>query len=119
MIVIDGDAILNPEGLRMEREFVRHKLLDAIGDLYVLGAPLIARFEARYSGHALNNLLARELLARPQAWRMVGGQLDAGHPQASVHAGWSEGSGTWADRRPPMRIGSTRVASPVRASVST
>jgi UDP-3-O-[3-hydroxymyristoyl] N-acetylglucosamine deacetylase len=70
-IVIDGDTILNPEGLRMENEFVRHKALDAIGDLYVLGAPIIGRFEARYAGHALNNLLVRALVARPDAWRLV------------------------------------------------
>ena len=70
-IVIDGDEILNPDGLRMENEFVRHKALDAIGDLYVLGAPIIGRFEARYAGHALNNLLVRALMARPDAWRLV------------------------------------------------
>ena len=66
---IDGDEIVNPEGLRMEREFVRHKALDAVGDLYTLGAQIIGRFESIKGGHALNNLLCRELLARPQAWR--------------------------------------------------
>jgi UDP-3-O-[3-hydroxymyristoyl] N-acetylglucosamine deacetylase len=71
VIVIDGDAILNTGGLRFEREFVRHKAMDAIGDLYVLGAPLLGRFEARYAGHALNNRLVRELIARPDAWRLV------------------------------------------------
>lgn len=70
-VVIDGDRVLNPEGLRMEREFVRHKALDAIGDLYVLGAPLLARYEGRKGGHALNNKLVRELLAQPHAWREV------------------------------------------------
>ena len=70
-VVIDGDQILNPGGLRMEREFVRHKALDAIGDLYVLGAPLLGRYEGVKAGHAINNLLVRELLARPQAWREV------------------------------------------------
>ena len=70
-VVIDGDASLNPGGLRMEREFVRHKALDAIGDLYVLGAPLLARYEGFKGGHALNNKLVRELLARPEAWRVV------------------------------------------------
>ena len=68
-VVIDGDDILNPGGLRMEREFVRHKALDAIGDLYVLGAPLLGRYEGYKGGHALNNALVRELLANPQAWR--------------------------------------------------
>lgn len=68
-VVIDGDEILNPGGLRMEREFVKHKALDAIGDLYVLGAPLLGRYEGYKGGHALNNLLVRELLANPQSWR--------------------------------------------------
>ena len=68
-VVIDGDEILNPGGLRMEREFVRHKALDAIGDLYVLGAPLLGRYEGYKAGHALNNKLVRALLANPQAWR--------------------------------------------------
>ncbi len=66
---VDGDEIVNPEGLRMEREFVRHKALDAVGDLYTLGAQIIGRFESVKGGHALNNLLCRELLARPEAWR--------------------------------------------------
>lgn len=70
-VVIDGDQILNPGGLRMEREFVKHKALDAIGDLYVLGAPLLGRYEGVKAGHHINNLLVRELLARPQAWREV------------------------------------------------
>jgi UDP-3-O-[3-hydroxymyristoyl] N-acetylglucosamine deacetylase len=70
-VVIDGDEILNPGGLRMEREFVRHKALDAIGDLYVLGAPLLGRYEGVKAGHALNNKLVRALLAAPHAWREV------------------------------------------------
>lgn len=70
-VVIDGDQILNPGGLRMEREFVRHKALDAIGDLYVLGAPLLGRYEGVKAGHALNNRLVRALLAAPHAWREV------------------------------------------------
>ena len=69
-VVVDGDRILNPEGLRRPDEFVRHKALDALGDLYLLGAPLVGRFEGLYAGHALNNALARELLARPAAWRI-------------------------------------------------
>ncbi|NEX94624.1 UDP-3-O-acyl-N-acetylglucosamine deacetylase [Caulobacter sp. 17J65-9] len=69
-VVIDGERILNPEGLRFVDEFVRHKALDAIGDLYVLGMPLLARFEGRKAGHAMNNALVRALLARPEAWRV-------------------------------------------------
>lgn len=69
-VVIDGDRLLNPEGLRRPDEFVRHKALDAVGDLYVLGAPLIGRFEGIKAGHALNNLVVRALLDQPQAWRL-------------------------------------------------
>jgi UDP-3-O-[3-hydroxymyristoyl] N-acetylglucosamine deacetylase len=70
-VVVDGDAILNPEGLRRPDEFVRHKALDAVGDLYVLGRPVLGRFEGLRAGHAINNLLVRALLERPQAWREV------------------------------------------------
>lgn len=69
-VVIDGDRVLNPEGLRRPDEFVRHKALDAIGDLYVLGGPILGRFEGVLAGHALNNALVRALLARPEAWRV-------------------------------------------------
>jgi UDP-3-O-[3-hydroxymyristoyl] N-acetylglucosamine deacetylase len=69
-VVIDGDEIMNPEGLRRPDEFVRHKALDAIGDLYVLGAPVIGRFEGVLAGHALNNAVVRALLATPHAWRV-------------------------------------------------
>jgi UDP-3-O-[3-hydroxymyristoyl] N-acetylglucosamine deacetylase len=68
-VVIEGDRILNPEGLRRPDEFVRHKALDAIGDLYVLGAPVLGRFEGVLAGHGLNNQLVRALLAQPRAWR--------------------------------------------------
>lgn len=69
-VVIEGDRVLNPEGLRRPDEFVRHKALDAIGDLYVLGAPIIGRFEGELAGHSINNQLVRALLARPDAWRV-------------------------------------------------
>lgn len=69
-VVIEGDRVLNPEGLRRPDEFVRHKALDAIGDLYVLGAPIIGRFEGELAGHGINNQLVRALLARPDAWRV-------------------------------------------------
>ena len=69
-VVIDGDRVLNPEGLRRPDEFVRHKALDAIGDLYVLGGPLLGRFEGVLAGHGLNNAVVRALLARPDAWRV-------------------------------------------------
>ncbi len=69
-IVIDGDRVLNPEGLNHPDEFVRHKAVDAVGDLATLARPLIGRYEGRLAGHALNNALARALLARPEAWRL-------------------------------------------------
>jgi len=69
-VVIDGDRVLNPEGLRRPDEFVRHKALDAVGDLYVLGAPIIGRFEGVLAGHGLNNAVVRALMANPAAWRM-------------------------------------------------
>ena len=67
-VVIDGDEILNPEGLRSDDEFVRHKLLDAVGDLMLAGAPIAGNYEAFQPGHAMNNLLVRELLQRSDAW---------------------------------------------------
>jgi UDP-3-O-[3-hydroxymyristoyl] N-acetylglucosamine deacetylase len=70
-IVMDEYRILNADGLRYEDEFVRHKILDAIGDLYLVGAPLLASYEAHKSGHGLNNLLLRELLAQPESYEIV------------------------------------------------
>jgi UDP-3-O-[3-hydroxymyristoyl] N-acetylglucosamine deacetylase len=69
VLVIDGESVINPEGLRTPDEFVRHKALDAVGDLYLLGGPLLGRYEGVRAGHALNNALARTLLDRPRAWR--------------------------------------------------
>jgi len=68
---IDDDAVLNEGGLRYHDEFVKHKLLDAIGDLYLLGRPLLASFDGYKSGHALNNKLARALLRCDDAWDLV------------------------------------------------
>jgi len=70
-IVMDEYRMLNPDGLRLSDEFVKHKLLDAVGDLYLLGHPLLAAFSAHKSGHALNNKLLRALLAERTAWEMV------------------------------------------------
>jgi UDP-3-O-[3-hydroxymyristoyl] N-acetylglucosamine deacetylase len=70
-IVIDDFRVLNAEGLRMDDEFVKHKALDAVGDLYLLGKPLIGAFHGRKSGHALNNQLVRKLIADPSAWEEV------------------------------------------------
>ncbi len=70
-VVIDDYRILNAGGLRYDDEFVRHKILDAIGDLYLLGHSLIGQISGYKSGHALNNQLARSLLANADAWEMV------------------------------------------------
>lgn len=70
-IVVDDFRVLNEDGLRYDNEFVKHKILDAIGDLYLLGHSLIGAFTGYKSGHALNNKLLRELLARPEAWEEV------------------------------------------------
>jgi len=70
-IVMDSFHILNDDGLRYEDEFVKHKILDAIGDLYLLGYPLIGAFSAHKSGHALNNILLRKLIANKSAWELV------------------------------------------------
>jgi UDP-3-O-[3-hydroxymyristoyl] N-acetylglucosamine deacetylase len=69
-VVVDEARVLNPGGLRMADEFVRHKLLDAVGDLALAGAPISGRFVAHRSGHALNNRLLHALMADPSAWRM-------------------------------------------------
>ncbi len=70
-IVVDEFRILNQDGLRYEDEFVKHKVLDAIGDLYLLGHSLIGEFRAHKSGHALNNAVLRALLAQTDAWEEV------------------------------------------------
>lgn len=70
-IVLDEYRILNADGLRYENEFVRHKILDAIGDLYLIGHPLLASYVAHKSGHAMNNQLLRALLAQPDAYEII------------------------------------------------
>jgi len=70
-IVMDSYHILNEDGLRYDDEFVKHKILDAIGDLYLLGYPLIGAFSAHKSGHALNNEILRALLETEEAWELV------------------------------------------------
>ena len=70
-VVVDGEKVLNPEGLRAPDEFVRHKLLDAVGDLALAGARIHGRFVAHCTGHALNNRLLRALFADSSAWRSV------------------------------------------------
>ncbi len=70
-IVMDDYKVLNSDGLRYDDEFVKHKILDAMGDLYLIGKPLLASYSAFRSGHALNNKLLRELLLHTDAWEIV------------------------------------------------
>lgn len=70
-IGLDDNGVMNDEGLRNKDEFVRHKILDAVGDLYMLGHPIVGEFTAHKSGHALNNQLLRALLDNPEAYEMV------------------------------------------------
>jgi len=85
-IVLDETRVLNSEGLRYDNEFAKHKVLDAIGDLYLLGHPLIGSYAAFKSGHTLNNALSRELLARPETWTLV--TFDAVAEVPAAFLGW-------------------------------
>lgn len=88
-IVMDEYRILNPDGLRYENEFVRHKILDAIGDLYLVGRPLLAAYTAHKSGHALNNKLLRALLEQPQAYEIVSFDSEGAAPRAYGSQEWT------------------------------
>jgi UDP-3-O-[3-hydroxymyristoyl] N-acetylglucosamine deacetylase len=70
-IVLNDEGVMNADGLRYEDEFVRHKMLDAIGDLYLLGHGIIGEYRGYKSGHGLNNALLRALLDQPDAWEIV------------------------------------------------
>jgi UDP-3-O-[3-hydroxymyristoyl] N-acetylglucosamine deacetylase len=89
-IVVDDYKVLNAEGLRYDDEFVKHKMLDAIGDLYNAGRPMLAAYTAFKSGHALNNLLLRKLLDDPAAWDIVSFDDEAKAP-----AGFAELAPAW------------------------
>jgi UDP-3-O-[3-hydroxymyristoyl] N-acetylglucosamine deacetylase len=82
-VVVDSGKVVNPEGLRFDDEFVRHKLLDAIGDLSLAGAPICGRFVADQPGHALNARLVRALLDTPEAWRWEGEAAATGRTAAA------------------------------------
>jgi UDP-3-O-[3-hydroxymyristoyl] N-acetylglucosamine deacetylase len=86
-IVVDEYQVLNEDGLRYHDEFVKHKVLDAVGDLYTLGYGIIGEFQAVKSGHGLNNMLVRELLAQQESWEMV--TFD---DEASAPVGFGQGA---------------------------
>lgn len=85
-IVVDDHGIVNAEGLRFADEFVRHKMLDAIGDLYLVGHSVIGRFEGHKSGHALNNLLLRALLEQTDSYEIVSFDDEADCPIPYIQA---------------------------------
>ncbi|MDP3083762.1 MAG: UDP-3-O-acyl-N-acetylglucosamine deacetylase [Rubrivivax sp.] len=90
VIVVDDYKVLNSDGLRYDDEFVKHKILDAIGDLHIAGKPLLASYTAFKSGHALNNRLLRQLLADESAWEVVTFARDADAPRgfAALAPAW-------------------------------
>lgn len=83
-IVLDDFRVLNKDGLRYEDEFVKHKMLDAVGDLYTLGYGIIGAYHGYKSGHAINNLLLRELLANQDAWEIIKLDQDSKSPVSFV-----------------------------------
>ncbi len=89
-IVMDDYKVLNADGLRYDDEFVKHKILDAMGDLYILGKPLLAAYSAFRSGHAMNNRLLRELLSQPDAYEVVTFESKAQAPRgfAALQPAW-------------------------------
>jgi UDP-3-O-[3-hydroxymyristoyl] N-acetylglucosamine deacetylase len=89
-IVMDDYKVLNADGLRYDDEFVKHKILDAMGDLYIVGHPLLAAYSAFRSGHAMNNQLLRALLAQPDAYEIVTFEKDSQAPRgfASLQPAW-------------------------------
>ena len=89
-IVIDDYRVLNADGLRYDDEFAKHKILDAIGDLYIAGHPLLAAYTSFKGGHALNNKLLRKLLADPDAWELVTFEDEAKAP-----AGFAQLAPAW------------------------
>ena len=85
-IVLDDNGVMNPDGLRCADEFVRHKILDAIGDLYLAGGPILGAYDGTRGGHAMNNALLRALFADPAAWDRVDLFVDIDPADARMYA---------------------------------
>lgn len=85
-IVLDDNGVMNPDGLRCADEFVRHKILDAIGDLYLAGGPILGAYDGTRGGHAMNNALLRALFADPAAWDRVDLFVDIDPADARIYA---------------------------------
>ncbi len=92
-VVLDEFKVLNPNGLRYDDEFLKHKILDAFGDLYVAGHAIVGEFSAYKTGHALNNKLVRALLGRQEAWELVSYEQEADVPVSFIS---SDNSGVFA-----------------------
>ena len=84
-IVLDKDKVMNPDGLRHSDEFIRHKLLDAIGDLYLAGGPIIGAYEGAKAGHAMNNALLHALFADDEAWEITTLYVDMAELEAETY----------------------------------
>jgi UDP-3-O-[3-hydroxymyristoyl] N-acetylglucosamine deacetylase len=91
-VMVDDFRVLNEDGLRYEDEFVKHKILDAIGDVYLLGANLIGHFKGHKSGHGLNNLLLRTLIADQKSWEYVTYEDDTAAATPSSYRHWLSSS---------------------------
>lgn len=83
-VVVDGDKIMNPEGLRFDDEFARHKSLDAIGDLYLAGAPILGAFHGYKAGHAMHTALLKEVFANPENYEIVEGDISSQTAQSAT-----------------------------------
>ena len=84
--MLDDDRLLNPEGLRFPDEFVRHKALDAIGDLALAGAPLLGAYKSFKGGHRINHAVLAALFNDPTAWTVIEARTDVRAPRARGHA---------------------------------
>lgn len=89
-IVLNQDGVMNPDGLRFADEFIRHKLLDAIGDLYLAGMPIQGEYNGEKAGHAINNDILHALFAQPEAYEIIEREAASGMPIAAL----SESQGT-------------------------
>lgn len=84
-VVLDDNGVMNPEGLRCSDEFIRHKILDAVGDLYLAGGPILGAYEGFKAGHALNNAILHALFADPANYAMVDMYVDIAETEAAVY----------------------------------
>jgi UDP-3-O-[3-hydroxymyristoyl] N-acetylglucosamine deacetylase len=84
-VVLDNDGVMNPDGLRCDDEFIRHKILDAVGDLALAGGPILGRYDGLRAGHALNNAILHALFADPTAWMPVDLYVDVDETNSAIY----------------------------------